>query len=78
MSIVSEKRADRERRLASGCPPVGIGERRANERRQTTIADIPFIEWATHFAAFQRELTSKNLEPSAAIFTPASNDKNRK
>lgn len=74
MSIVSEKRADRERRLASGRPPVGIGERRANERRQTTIADIPFVEWAKHFASFQRALTEKNLEQLAVIKPPAAND----
>jgi hypothetical protein len=78
MSIVSEKRGGRERRLAMGRPPAGINERRANERRQTIMTNISFIEWATHFAAFQRDVTSKNIEPPAIAVPLAANDKNRK
>ena len=78
MSIVSEKRTGRVRRLTSGQPPVGIGERRADDRRQIIVSDIPFFEWATHFAAFQREMTSRNLEPSEGGSTAAANDEGRK
>lgn len=77
MTIVSEKRAGRERRLIFGEPPVGIRERRADERRQTIVSDIPFFEWATHFAAFQREIKSRSLESSEGIFTAAANDEGR-
>ena len=78
MSIVIEKRSGRERRLVSGQPPVECGERRVDERRQTSISDIPFFEWATHFAAFQRGVNSKNSEASADIDTAAPKDGDRK
>ena len=42
------------------------------------MSNISFIEWATHFAAFQRDVTSKNIEAPAIAVPLAVNDKNRK
>lgn len=67
MSVVCEKRVGLDRRQVAGRPPAGIRERRAHERRQTTISDIPFIEWAAHFAAFKRELPSSIPASSTTI-----------
>ena len=67
MSIVTEKRSGGERRLGTGQLPVGIAERRIVERRQIRVSEISFIEWAMHFANFQRSVTSKRLAGSGDI-----------
>jgi hypothetical protein len=62
MSIVNEKRTGAERRLSNGQVSFGFPERRSGERRQMTIEDISFFEWATHFASFQRGLETHGIE----------------
>lgn len=54
MSIVDEKRRGWDRRQRSEKIPHDFKERRQSERRQTTISEISFREWASHFARYQQ------------------------
>jgi len=56
MSIYDEKRAGRERRAnAQGEPKYGV-ERRSGERRQISLTEITFVEWATKFAEYLKQI----------------------
>jgi len=52
MPIVKEKRWGRDRRQRRESIPHDFKERRRDERRQTTIREISFTEWASHFARY--------------------------
>lgn len=55
MSFENEKRLGRERRQVNRGAPQGFSERRRlTDRRQFAIEDISFIEWASHFAKYQK------------------------
>lgn len=48
-----EKRAGKERRQPDGRPRRTEVERRScQERRQTSITEISYFEWASHFIKF--------------------------
>jgi hypothetical protein len=48
-----EKRAGHERRLRKSRPPRSGAERRKlSERRQISISEISYFEWASHFVKF--------------------------
>jgi len=69
MALINEKRKGAERRFRNDGPPPGREERRvALERRQTDIAEISFIEWASHFAKYQGKAVS---EAEATVATRA-------
>ncbi len=56
MTIFDEKRAGRERRNnPHGTPKYGV-ERRNGERRQISLEEISFVEWATKFAEYKKQL----------------------
>jgi len=70
MSLIDEKRKGAERRFRNDGPPRGREERRMKtERRQTEMAEISFIEWATHFAKYQGKAVA---EAEATIAARAS------
>lgn len=67
MSLIDEKRNRVDRRQRDDGPPRGFGERRqAADRRQTDIAEISYIEWATHFAKYQGVADSESEALKAA------------
>lgn len=54
MSLVSEKRTGRDRRVEDVGPPDNFGERRQSiDRRQTDVSEISFFEWASFFVKYQ-------------------------
>ena len=58
MPFVDDKRHHVERRIAVTPMPQSFGERRLADRRQTTVRDISFIEWATYFSIFRKRLAA--------------------
>jgi len=56
MSIYDEKRAGQDRRSnLQGEPKLGV-ERRSGERRQISLSEITFVEWATKFAEYLKQI----------------------
>lgn len=60
--LEQEKRAGSDRRLRQGRPLDGGAERRkVPERRATSVSEISYFEWASHFVKFHgRSLTEKS------------------
>lgn len=68
---VSEKRKGKDRRHPCSVMPSweGVERRNCTERRQTSIAEISYFEWASHFVSFQdhlRRLATKEADPATA------------
>lgn len=61
-SDVREKRTGSDRRLREGTPlRLGIERRKVAERRQTSVSEISYFEWASHFVRFHgRVLAGKS------------------
>lgn len=64
----SEKRKGKDRRHPGNAPPSweGVERRDCAERRQTSIAEISYFEWASHFVSFQdhlRRLATGKADP---------------
>lgn len=58
-----EQRAGRERRLRESRPPSnGTERRRLSERRQISISEISYFEWATHFVKFHGRSLGQNID----------------
>ena len=67
MSLIDEKRKGAERRSRNDGPPRGLGERRIpQERRQTEMAEISYLEWASYFAKYQGQALSEAEATTAA------------
>lgn len=64
-----EKRAGNERRQRENqAGRAGVERRNNPERRQTSITEISYFEWASHFVKFQgRRLAEKAASPTDAI-----------
>ena len=54
MPFVDDKRAGAERRRSAGEGSYDPAERRRYDRRELTVQDISFFEWATHFSVYQK------------------------
>ena len=54
MPFVDDKRAGAERRRNAAEMPHDPVERRRADRRELTVQDISFFEWATHFSVYQK------------------------
>jgi len=48
-----DKRAGQERRRGNSALRPGIERRSSQERRQTSVSEISYFEWASHFVKFQ-------------------------
>ncbi len=73
MFLFDEKRKLNERRMADRGAPAGRRERRAAEdRRQTSISEIPFSEWASHLVEFRKHAMARKSGPKAPNSTDAS------
>lgn len=58
-----EKRAGQERRQVDGVPSTNVERRNTPERRQTSICEISYFEWASHFVKFHgRKLSEKPVD----------------
>jgi len=55
MSLFKEKRAGRDRRAESSQLRENQIERRVSERRQISLEEISFIEWASQFALYKKQ-----------------------
>lgn len=68
-----EKRAGQERRQRENKGLPGVERRNIPERRQTSISEISYFEWASHFVKFQgRRLAEKSA--SMADIPSTAND----
>jgi len=62
-SHAQEKREGRERRQQDNrVQRQGIERRNCPERRQTSITEISYFEWASHFVKFQSRALSDKAE----------------
>lgn len=55
MSLFKEKRAGKDRRSGSVQLREKQIERRVSERRQVSLEEISFIEWASQFALYKKQ-----------------------
>lgn len=55
MSLFKEKRAGKDRRSESSQLRESQVERRVSERRQISLEEISFIEWASQFAQYKKQ-----------------------
>lgn len=64
-----EKRAGNERRQRENqASRAGVERRNSPERRQTSITEISYFEWASHFVKFQgSRLAEKTASPADTI-----------
>ena len=74
MFLFDEKRKPNERRVADQGAPAGRRERRAEEdRRQTSISEISFSEWASHLVEFRKRAMARK----GVVKAPNSTDTSR-
>lgn len=61
-----DKRAGNERRQPENSSQrAGIERRNSPERRQTSITEISYFEWASHFVKFQGLMHARKSADSA-------------
>jgi len=59
-----DKRAGSERRLRESRPlRADVERRKLSERRQTSVSEISYFEWASHFVKFHGRMAGTGKAP---------------